>query len=37
MTAEPAVAACVAIDELFHEKRVILVGMEDKYTEYMSC
>ena len=36
-TAEPTDAAFVAVDELFHEKRVIFVGMEDEYTEYMSC
>ena len=37
MTAEPAFATFVAIDELFHEKLVILVGMEDEYTEHMAC
>ena len=37
MTAEPVVAAFVTINELFQEKRLILVGMEDEYTEYMSC
>ena len=39
MTAEPTVAAFVAIDELFLEKRVILVGMKDEYTysTYMPC
>ena len=37
MIAEPTGAAFIAINELFHEKRVILMGMEDEYTEYMSC